>query len=59
MNNFIVGQVTPTMLTHIGFGTFIFFGVSSTFIYSFQRLIFTTGFLLPRRLFHHVLRSRD
>lgn len=28
MNNFIVGQVTPTMLTHIGFGTFVFFGVS-------------------------------
>ncbi|EIN04886.1 general substrate transporter [Punctularia strigosozonata HHB-11173 SS5] len=29
MNNFIVGQVTPTMLTHIGFGTFLFFGVFS------------------------------
>jgi len=29
MNNFIVGQVTPTMLTHISFGTFIFFGVFS------------------------------
>ena len=27
MNNFIVGQVTPTMLTHISYGTFIFFGV--------------------------------
>jgi len=26
MNNFIVGQVTPTMLAHIGFGTFVFFG---------------------------------
>jgi sugar porter (SP) family MFS transporter len=26
MNNFIVGQVTPSMLTHIGFGTFVFFG---------------------------------
>lgn len=26
MNNFIVGQVTPTMLKHIGFGTFVFFG---------------------------------
>jgi len=26
MNNFIVGQVTPTMMNHIGFGTFVFFG---------------------------------
>ncbi|CDO74961.1 hypothetical protein BN946_scf184945.g33 [Trametes cinnabarina] len=26
MNNFIVGQVTPTMLDKIGFGTFVFFG---------------------------------
>ncbi|KZT37712.1 general substrate transporter [Sistotremastrum suecicum HHB10207 ss-3] len=29
MNNFIVGQVTPTMLQHIGFGTFVFFGAFS------------------------------
>ncbi|TFK45826.1 general substrate transporter [Heliocybe sulcata] len=29
MNNFIVGQVTPTMLAHISYGTFIFFGVFS------------------------------
>ncbi|KAI0091226.1 general substrate transporter [Irpex rosettiformis] len=29
MNNFIVGQVTPTMLQHLGFGTFLFFGVFS------------------------------
>lgn len=29
MNNFIVGQVTPTMITHLGFGTFVFFGVFS------------------------------
>ncbi|KIY51992.1 general substrate transporter [Fistulina hepatica ATCC 64428] len=29
MNNFIVGQVTPTMLDNIRFGTFIFFGVFS------------------------------
>lgn len=29
MNNFIVGQVTPSMITHLGFGTFIFFGVFS------------------------------
>jgi len=29
MNNFIVGQVTPTMLQHLRFGTFIFFGVFS------------------------------
>ncbi|EIM91189.1 general substrate transporter [Stereum hirsutum FP-91666 SS1] len=27
MNNFIVGQVTPTMLAHIGYGTFVFFGL--------------------------------
>ncbi|EIW84370.1 general substrate transporter [Coniophora puteana RWD-64-598 SS2] len=26
MNNFIVGQVTPTMLTEITYGTFLFFG---------------------------------
>ncbi|KAH8831501.1 general substrate transporter [Flagelloscypha sp. PMI_526] len=26
MNNFIVGQVTPTMITHLSYGTFIFFG---------------------------------
>jgi len=29
MNNFIVGQVTPTMLKHISYGTFIFFGLFS------------------------------
>ncbi|KAI0368644.1 general substrate transporter [Pilatotrama ljubarskyi] len=29
MNNFIVGQVTPSMLDHIGFGTFVFFGAFS------------------------------
>ncbi|KZV68274.1 general substrate transporter [Peniophora sp. CONT] len=29
MNNFIVGQVTPTMLKNIGFGTFVFFGAFS------------------------------
>ena len=27
MNNFIVGQVTPTMMKKITFGTFVFFGV--------------------------------
>ncbi|QDS73886.1 hypothetical protein FKW77_007083 [Venturia effusa] len=27
MNNFIVGQVTPDMLTHMRFGTYIFFGL--------------------------------
>lgn len=26
MNNFIVGQVTPTMIENLGFGTFVFFG---------------------------------
>jgi len=39
MNNFIVGQVTPDMLTHLTYGTYIFFGVSTTvaiaFIYWF------------------------
>ncbi|KAJ7903488.1 general substrate transporter [Mycena olivaceomarginata] len=29
MNNFIVGQVTPTMLKKLGFGTFVFFGAFS------------------------------
>ncbi|KAJ3753535.1 general substrate transporter [Lentinula raphanica] len=29
MNNFIVGQVTPTMIANLGFGTFVFFGVFS------------------------------
>ncbi|KAK0456788.1 general substrate transporter [Armillaria borealis] len=29
MNNFIVGQVTPSMLQHIGYGTFVFFGIFS------------------------------
>ncbi|KAJ6513211.1 general substrate transporter [Mycena sanguinolenta] len=29
MNNFIVGQVTPTMLNKLGFGTFVFFGAFS------------------------------
>ncbi|KAG5734945.1 Quinate permease [Termitomyces sp. T112] len=29
MNNFIVGEVTPTMLDKLGFGTFVFFGVFS------------------------------
>jgi len=27
MNNFIVGQVTPEMITHMRYGTFILFGV--------------------------------
>ncbi|KAL1668313.1 general substrate transporter [Schizophyllum commune] len=29
MNNFIVGQVTPTMMDNLGFGTFVFFGAFS------------------------------
>ncbi|KAF5313019.1 hypothetical protein D9619_003853 [Psilocybe cf. subviscida] len=29
MNNFIIGQVTPSMLLHLGYGTFIFFGLFS------------------------------
>ncbi|KAL0954486.1 hypothetical protein HGRIS_003454 [Hohenbuehelia grisea] len=29
MNNFIVGEVTPTMLDKLGFGTFVFFGAFS------------------------------
>ncbi|OQO01074.1 hypothetical protein B0A48_13317 [Cryoendolithus antarcticus] len=39
MNNFIVGQVTPDMLTHLAYGTYIFFGVltsmGAAFIYFF------------------------
>lgn len=27
MNNFIVGQVTPDMLEHLRYGTYIFFGL--------------------------------
>jgi MFS family permease len=30
MNNFIVGQVTPDMLKHLKFGTYIFFGTCIT-----------------------------
>lgn len=30
MNNFIVGQVTPDMLTHMKYGTYIFFGALTT-----------------------------
>jgi hypothetical protein len=30
MNNFIVGQVTPDMLSNITYGTYIFFGVITT-----------------------------
>lgn len=30
MNNFIVGQVTPDMITGITYGTFILFGVLIT-----------------------------
>ena len=30
MNNFIVGQVTPDMLTHMTYGTYIFFGLLTT-----------------------------
>lgn len=29
MNNFIVGQVTPNMIDHLSYGTFIFFGLFS------------------------------
>lgn len=29
MNNFIIGQVTPPMMEHLRYGTFIFFGVFS------------------------------
>ncbi|KAM0717104.1 hypothetical protein Q7P37_006956 [Cladosporium fusiforme] len=39
MNNFIVGQVTPDMLTHLRYGTYIFFGLltfgGAAFIYFF------------------------
>jgi hypothetical protein len=30
MNNFIVGQVTPDMLKHMTYGTYIFFGLLTT-----------------------------
>lgn len=39
MNNFIVGQVTPDMLVHLKYGTFIFFGllifIGAAFIWFF------------------------
>ena len=34
MNNFIVGQVTPDMLTGMKWGTFVFFGLM-TFVGAF------------------------
>ncbi|KAM5530407.1 hypothetical protein V8D89_015918 [Ganoderma adspersum] len=40
MNNFIVGQVTPTMISKIGFGTFVFFGA-----FSFMGGLFITFFV--------------
>jgi hypothetical protein len=30
MNNFIVGQVTPDMLEHMRYGTYLFFGILTT-----------------------------
>jgi hypothetical protein len=43
MNNFIVGQVTPDMITHLKYGTFIFFGVmiflGSAFIWLYGQFI--------------------
>jgi hypothetical protein len=39
MNNFIIGQITPDLLTHLKWGTYILFGVLSfmgaAFIYFF------------------------
>ena len=39
MNNFIVGQVTPDMLTHMTYGTYLFFGIltfmGAAFIWKF------------------------
>ena len=39
MNNFIVGQVTPDMIVHLKFGTYLFFGFltfgGAAFIYFF------------------------
>jgi hypothetical protein len=31
MTNFIVGQITPDMIQHITYGTFIFFGLMTFF----------------------------
>ena len=42
-----VGQVTPSMITHLGFGTFIFFGVRLRFRVVELRII--TGLLTARR----------
>jgi sugar porter (SP) family MFS transporter len=35
MNNFIVGQVTPDMLSHITYGTYVFFGLMTTLAAAF------------------------
>lgn len=45
MNNFIVGQVTPTMMEHLGFGTFVFFGVSATLSTTFASVL---TYIVPR-----------
>lgn len=48
MNNFIVGQVTPTMMTNIGFGTFVFFG-AFTFVGGLFVLFFVSTYASMRK----------
>lgn len=61
MNNFIVGQVTPTMLKHIGFGTFVFFGVSIKrrllFGWETQPIFTTSVIFVPWCPVHPLLRE--
>lgn len=41
MNNFIIGQITPDMLTHLKYGTYIFFGAFTALAVLF------VGFFVP------------
>jgi hypothetical protein len=54
MNNFIVGQVTPDMITHLKYGTFIFFGVmiflGSAFIWFYGLSLASRACLLTMKL---------
>lgn len=43
----LVGQVTPSMLTHLGFGTFVFFGVSAFHVILFRGAV-ESNFKFPK-----------
>lgn len=55
---FIVGQVTPSMQLHLGFGTFVFFGVSHICVFAelnWLAELDTSGLFLPWGSIHSVL----